>query len=215
MPTRYSAVLQSNTPVEFLERRPFPLFRSTQQQAESCLAHLFAIADSARIQVHLMDKDSPDVCEIGLYTFASKTIHLAPSLPSDALLYAFVLGHELGHALDPVICTFPHRYEMTQEMYEAEVVAESASLKCLESFGIEIYDGDSYLQYCELLNKGYPWKEALKYRLASRFEAASVHLINPQGIDRWKYRAQMERSQRRTQSEIRRLSRRERTRLWL
>ena len=215
MPSRYSAYIQSETPAEFLERRPFPLFRSTQQQAENCLAHLFAIADRAGIQVYVMDEDSPDVYEIGLYSFDLETIHLAPALLHDTLLRAFVLGHELAHALDPVICAFPHRYEITQEMYAAEVVAESASLKCLGSFGIEIHDGDCYLQYCELQHKGYPWRNALEYRLASRFEAASIHLTNPQEIDRWAYRAQLERSQRRTQSEIRRLSRRERTRPWL
>lgn len=215
MSPRYSADIQSDAPEEFLARRPFPVFRSTQQQAESCLAHLFTIADSAGIQVYMMDADSPDVYEIGLYSFDSGTIHLAPALLHDTLLHAFVFGHELGHALDPVICTFPHHYRMTQEMYEAEIVAESASLKCLGSFGIEIYDADCYLGCCELQHKGYPWRNALQYRLASRFEAASIHLINPQGIDRWTYRAQLERSQRRTQSEIRRLSRREQKRRWL
>ena len=215
MSSQYSADIQSDTPVEFLERRPFPLFRSTQQQAESCLTHLFASADRAGIQVYVMNEDSPDVDEIGLYSFDLGAIYLAPRLLHDTLLCAFILGHELGHALDPVICAFPHRYEMTQEMYAAEIVAESASLECLGSFGIEIHNGDCYLQYCELQHKGYPWRNALQYRLTSRFESVSTHLINPLGIDRWKYRAQLERSQRRTQSEIRRLSRREHRRPWL
>lgn len=205
----------SNTPVEFLRRRPFPLFRSTQQQAESCLAHLLAAADGAGIQVYMMDDNSPHVHEIGMYCFDSGTIHLAPAVLNNTLLHAFVLGHELGHAFDPVICSFPHHYEMKQDMYEAEIVSESASLQSLASFGIEIQNHECYLQHCESQHKGYPWRNALQYRLASRFEAASIHLTNPQGIDRWKYRAQLERSQRRTQSEIRRRSRREWRDSWL
>ena len=194
-------MLQSQPSPALTAVRPFPQFQSTSEQANACLAHLDDVARRAQIPIYV---DSQADQELGFYDHYENFICISPAMNEDLLLCIFTIAHELGHALDPVHTAFPHRYAKSKENRAAEMVAEAAALRALESFGIMIENGDCYLQGCS--DPWDSWERLIQTRLRARYEAASIYLIDPQTMNRWEFRAQLERARRGTKSEIRKLS---------
>ena len=194
-------MLRSHPSPERTAFRPFPQLQSGWEQANACWEHLDDVARRAQIPIYVDRQAEQD---LAFYDHYENYICIAPSVCEDQLLCIFALAHELGHAFDPVHTAFPHRYRKAKENRAAEMVAEAAALRALESFDIMIENRDCYLQTCS--DPWESWQRVLETRLRARYEAASIYMVNPQTMNRWEFRAQFERARRGTNSEIRKVS---------
>ena len=101
-------------------------------------------------------------------------------LHNDPALYAFALAHELGHALDPQLEHLPDDYRRRRHHGSFEVVAESAAVRSLKSFGLVLEDEDAFLN--DSIRHGTrreSWKRALTGDLYDRYQVCAMPLLKP------------------------------------
>ena len=105
-------------------------------------------------------------------------IFLAAEVIDDPALYAWVLAHELGHALDPRFALLgAEDYHDPRPHSDYEIVADTTARHLLESFGpiTDDYEGD-------LDVKRPGWRGRINAKLRDRIYDASLPLCKPRPL---------------------------------
>ena len=131
------------------------------------MSHLRSVAAAAGISIKVLPKGQG---EAGRYDARAKTIQIAAEVMDDPALYAYVVAHEMGHALDPRFAMLAGQ-EYSNPRYEAdyEIVAEESARLALESFGMILDDDEGFL---EMMHRR--WQRRANGRLRDRVRSTSV-----------------------------------------
>lgn len=175
-------------------QRPWPRISGSEDRLRYAIGHLRRVAAAGLISLRVLDEG---LGEAGRYDSTSTVedpngcIYLARELLDDAALYAWVLAHELGHALDPRFALLgAEDYHDPRYHGDYEIVADTIARHSLESFGLII---DDYEGYLDIKHRG--WRRRINGQLRDRIYAASSHLCQPRppGSKQAKRRAWMRR----------------------
>lgn len=151
--------------------RPMPRISGSRARLDAAVGHLEALAEQQNIKV----KTEPG-SGVGWYDNAERIIRMDPEVAADPALRAWVLAHELAHALDPRFVVFGGAEYETSPARRAdyELVAEAAARRAVMSFGL-VVDGDD-----EYLRKVNPsWQRRIKGPLWDRYQASALPLLRP------------------------------------
>ena len=175
-------------------QRPWPRISGSEGRLRYCIGHLTRVAQAAIISVVVLDEG---LGEAGRYDSTSSAehpngcIYLAAEVMDDPALYAWVLAHELGHALDPRFALLgAEDYHDPRHHGDYEIVADTIARHSLESFGLII---DDYEGYLDIKRPG--WRRRINGKLRDRIYTASSPLCKPRlpGSKQAKRRAWMRR----------------------
>ena len=187
-------------PRRIAAQRPWPKISGSRRRMLYAVSHLREVAAAAGISIKILPEGQG---EAGRYDLRSQTIQIAAEVMDDPALYAYVVAHELGHALDPRFALLADQeYETARYHGDYEIVAEESARRALESFGLLLDDDTGYL---DMMHRR--WQRRVNGPLRYRVRSTSV-LQKP-----WNpgsHLAEMEdrrrrRAQRRAMSEARRV----------
>ena len=153
-------------------QRPWPRISGSEDRLKYTIGHLRRVAAAAGISIKVLPEGRG---EAGQYDSNTSMIHLASEVLEDPALYAWVIAHELGHALDPRFAMLGGvEYKEPKYHGEYEAVADTIARHSLESFGLIIDDHEPYL------DRVYPpWRRRINSRLRDRIYVASSPLCKP------------------------------------
>ena len=162
-------------PQRLEDQRDWPRIQGSKADLDEATAHLHTFAARSGIDISTGPAGKG---QAGTYNRKSRTITLAKELDDHPALYAWVLAHELGHALDSRLAALGDEEYGTQEHTgDFELVAEATALRTLSSFGMTIDStGDHLSTIC-----GKNWKNRLqKTKNRYRYHAAAGKLAKQQ-----------------------------------
>ena len=159
-------------------QRPWPRISGSDDRLRYCIGHLRRVAHAAIISIVALDEG---LGEAGKYDSTSTVehpngcIYLAAEVIEDPALYAWVLAHELGHALDPRFALLgAEDYHHPRYHGDYEIVADTIARHSLESFGLII---DDYEGYLDMKRPG--WRRRINGKLRDRIYSAGSPLCKP------------------------------------
>lgn len=153
-------------------QRPWPQISGSTSRLKYAIGHLRRVAAAAGISLKLLPEGRG---QAGEYDPNRSSIYLASELHQVPALYAWVVAHELGHALDPRYAMLSGvEYEQPVHHGEYEAVADTVARHTLESFGLIIDDHEGYL---DRICPG--WRRKINGKLRDRIYAASYPLCKP------------------------------------
>ena len=156
-------------------QRDWPNIQGSKADLDEATAHLHAFAASAGIGISTGPAGKG---QAGTYNRKSRTIILAKELDDHPALHAWVLAHELGHALDGRLAALgDEEYGAQEHTGDFELVAEATALRTLSSFGMIIDRASNHLSTIG----GKNWQNRLhKTKNHDRFFAATGKLAKPE-----------------------------------
>ena len=177
-------------PPRIAAQRPWPQISGSRRRMLYAVSHLRSVAAAAGISIKVLPKGQGDA---GGYDPPTKTIRIAAEVMDDPALYAYVVAHEMGHALDPRYAMLAvHEYKNPRYEPDYEIVAEESARRALESFGLILDNDDGFLQ---MMHRS--WQRRVNGRLRDRVRSTSIlqkpwnpgsHLAAQEA--RWRKRAQ-------------------------
>ena len=135
-----------HAPDRLVRQRPWPTLQGRLPDLQEAIAwfeHIAAISGITLLRL------SPGAGQAGLYSLQERAIYLADELFELPPMYAWVLAHELAHAVDPRFEAFG-AIEYGQPKYshrtrDYELIAESAAMNALLSFKVIPFQDSEYL----------------------------------------------------------------------
>lgn len=112
---------------------------------------------------------------------STRTIAMHKDICEDPGLYVLALAHEMAHSLDPGYVERPQDYEHEKHRANAEMVAETAALTALLSYGLTISGADTHLQTIAANRSSRrEWDSILKSpEVGDRFRCALFPMLRP------------------------------------
>ena len=149
-------------------QRDWPNIQGSKADLDEATAHLHSFAARAGIDISTGPKGKG---QAGTYNRKSRTIVLAKELDDHPALYAWVLAHELGHALDSRLAALgDEEYGTKEHTGDFELVAEATALHTLASFGMTVDSAGKHLSTIG----GKNWKGRLdKTKIRHRHQRSS------------------------------------------
>ena len=156
-------------------QRDWPNIQGSKADLDEATEHLHSFAARAGIDISTAPAGKG---QAGTYNRKSRTIILAKELDDHPALYAWVLAHELGHAMDSRLAALgDEEYGTKEHTGDFELVAEATALRTLASFGMTIDSAGDHLSTIG----GKNWKNRLqKTKIRYRYHAAAGKLAKPQ-----------------------------------
>ena len=154
-------------PPRIAAQRPWPQISGSRRRMLYAVSHLRSVAAAAGISIKVLPKGQGDA---GRFDPRTKTIQIAAEVMDDPALYAYVVAHEMGHALDPRFAALGAQ-EYKNPRYETnyEIVAEESARRALESFGLILDDDDGFLV---MLHRR--WRRRVEGPLNDRVRSTSI-----------------------------------------
>lgn len=158
--------------------RPFPAVSGFWSQLDECIQHLHRVAEYSDFVIITFETAPPGADQLGSCEMARQRVYINEIFLSEPAFYAFVLAHELGHALDPRYQFDPQDYDSVFRKSGYEVVAEASAVNALRSFGLVLDDADRYLDE-RFPRRWFPggWRKSLKWGLHDRYMCALLPLL--------------------------------------
>ena len=154
-------------PSRIAAQRPWPKIYGSRRRMFYAVSHLRGVAAAPGISIKILPEGQG---EAGRYDLRSQTIQIASEVKDDTALYAYVVAHELGHALDPRFALLADQeYETARYHGDYEIVAEESARRALESFGLILDDDAGYL---DMLHRR--WQRRVNGPLRYRVRSTSV-----------------------------------------
>ena len=135
-----------HAPDRLVRQRPWPTLQGRLPDLQEAIAWFEHIAAISGIMLLRL---APGAGQAGLYSLQERAIYLADELFELPPMYAWVLAHELAHAVDPRFEAFG-AIEYGQPKYshrtrDYELIAESAAMNALLSFKVIPFQDSEYL----------------------------------------------------------------------
>ena len=164
-------------PPQASRERPFPAISGHLSSLDECLQHLHRVAEYSDFIVIPFETAPAGADPLASCDMHRQRVYINEIFWDEPAFYAFVLAHELGHALDP-------RYQFDPQDYHGvrksgyEVVAESSAVNALRSFGLVLDDADRYLDE-RFSRRWVPggWRKSLEWGLYDRYMCALLPLL--------------------------------------
>ena len=191
-------------PPRIAAQRPWPKIYGSRRRMLYAVSHLRGVAAAAGISIKILPEGQG---EAGRYDLRSQTIQIAAEVMDDPALYAYVVAHEMGHALDPRFAVLgDQEYETARYHSDYEIVAEESARRALESFGLILDDDAGYL---DMLHRR--WQRRVDGPLRDRVRSTSIlqKPWNPGSHLAQADHRRRRRAQRRAMAEVRRLQKRD------
>ncbi len=195
-----------HAPDRLVQQRPWPTLQGRLPDLEEAIAWFEHIAEISEIMLLRL---APGTGQAGLYSLQERAIYLADELFELPPMYAWVLAHELAHAVDPRFEAFG-AIEYGQPKYshrtrDYELIAESAAMDALLSFKVIPFQDSEYLAGIA----GKKWRKKLTGPdRGARLLVASGILRKPLPQDAREQQREHRRAQLNLQATIRRLDKR-------
>ena len=164
-------------PPQASEVRPFPTISGYLSNLDECLQHLHRVAKYSDFVILTFETAPAGADPLASCEMERQRVYINEIFLDEPAFYAFLLAHEMGHALDP-------RYQFDPQDYHSvrksgyEVVAEASAVNALRSFGLVLDDADRYL------NEWFPrrwvpggWRKSLEWGLYDRYMCALLPLL--------------------------------------
>ena len=159
--------------------RPFPTISGHWSGLDECIQHLHRVAEYSDFIIIPFKTAPAGADPLGSCEMRRQRVYINEIFLDEPAFYAFVLAHELGHALDP-------RYQFDPQDYDGvrksgyEVVAEASAVNALRSFGLVLDDADRYLDE-QFPRRWVPggWHKSLEWGLCDRYMCALLPLLKP------------------------------------
>lgn len=156
-------------PPQASRERPFPAISGHLSSLDECLQHLHRVADYSDFIVVPFKTAPAGADPLASCDMRRQRVYINEIFWDEPAFYAFVMAHEMGHALDP-------RYQFDPQDYNGvrksgyEVVAEASAVNALRSFGLVLDDADRFLDE-QFSRRWVPggWRKSLEWGLYDRY----------------------------------------------